>query len=199
MPVSFAGDEKKRKARSNLSWFLTKIIKEKRKTVILLFSLCSFLSPRSKNFFVFPDGGERRERGGGDPLSTCLYQLLTDLLSLPKGKEEKLFLRSPSFRALSRVKIIDPDSLSTKALQPYRRRTSPSPSSLPSFLPSSPSFRQKLNAAVHDRAEGPRLSFSRTDCSFRSEWATSCRVFRTPLTISLGVARNLTRVWIKKW
>lgn len=48
------------------------------------------------------------------------------------------------------------------------------------------SFRQKLNAAVHERAEArPRLS-SRTDCSFRSEWATSCRVFRTTYDFPRG-------------
>lgn len=135
------------KIKLNVVKWKRTFIKKEEKRNYYYFSLPLFLFIATlENFFVFPD-----RVVGGDPLSTCLYQLLTDLLS-PEGKEEKLFLRSPSFRALSRVKIIDPDSLSTKALQPYRRRTSP-------FLPSSPSFRQKLNAAIHDRAEGPAATF----------------------------------------
>lgn len=121
--------------------------KKGRKTKLLL-----LLSPfvpfyrHARKLFRFPGSG------GGRRSFIHLSVSATDWPTVSHEKEEKLFLRSPSFRALSRVKIIDPDSLSTKALQPYRRRTSP-------FLPSSPSFRQKLNAAIHDRAEGPAATF----------------------------------------
>lgn len=131
----------------------------------------------ARKLFRFPGSG------GGRRSFIHLSVSATDWPTVSHEKEEKLFLRSPSFRALSRVKIIDPDSLSTKALQPYRRRTSP-------FLPSSPSFRQKLNAAIHDR--GPDRDFpSRGQIVALGLNGRRVVAYFVPLTISLGGGGNL--------
>lgn len=62
-------------------------MKKEEKRNYYYFSLPLFLFIATlENFFVFPD-----RVVGGDPLSTCLYQLLTDLLSPTKRKKSCFF------------------------------------------------------------------------------------------------------------